>query len=47
VFEKNLKVLPTFALTRAQWAPDVLLFEAAVDGKTVLSAGRVLFGSTR
>ena len=41
VFEKNLKVLPTFALTRAQWAPDVLGSAEAFD------VGTAVHGSQR
>ncbi|MDR6910753.1 acyl dehydratase [Rhodococcus fascians] len=36
VFEKNLRVLPTFGLTLAQWAPDVLGAAGAFDVRTAL-----------
>ena len=41
VFERDLKVLPTFALTLAQWAPDVLGSAGAFD------VGTALHGSQR
>ncbi|CAM5643731.1 3-alpha,7-alpha,12-alpha-trihydroxy-5-beta-cholest-24-enoyl-CoA hydratase [Streptomyces pilosus] len=48
VFERNLRVLPTFALTLAQWAPDVLAGlgafgrETALHGAQRLTVRRVL-----
>ncbi len=36
VFEKNLRVLPTFALTLAQWAPDELGSRGGFDTTTAL-----------
>ncbi|TNM42042.1 enoyl-CoA hydratase [Nocardioides albidus] len=41
VFERDLRVLPTFALTLAQWAPDVLGSAGAFD------VGTALHGSQR
>lgn len=41
VFERDLRVLPTFALTLAQWAPDVLGAAGAFD------VGTALHGSQR
>lgn len=42
VFEDRLRVLPTFALTLAQWAPDVLGGAGAFDVTTALHGGQVL-----
>src|SRR5699024_7151568 len=47
VFEEQLRVLPTFALTLAQWAPDVLanagaLGDRAVHGAQTLEVRRSL-----
>ncbi|TDD91040.1 enoyl-CoA hydratase [Actinomadura darangshiensis] len=36
VFEERLRVLPTFALTLAQWAPDALASAGAFDARTTL-----------
>jgi acyl dehydratase len=41
VFERDLRVLPTFALTLAQWAPDVLA------GQGAFGAAPALHGSQR
>ncbi|WP_223280859.1 MaoC/PaaZ C-terminal domain-containing protein [Streptomyces antnestii] len=41
VFERELRVLPTFALTLAQWAPDVLA------GKGAFGDGTALHGAQR
>lgn len=41
VFEKRLRVLPSFALTLAQWAPDVL------GGAGAFDVGRALHGAQR
>lgn len=38
VFEDRLRVLPTFGLTLAQWAPDVLADEGAFDNRAVHGA---------
>lgn len=35
VFEERLRVLPTFGLTLAQWAPDILAAEGAWDNRSV------------
>ncbi len=35
VFEKRLRVLPSFGLTLAQWAPDVLAKQGAFDNRAV------------
>ncbi|GAA4558463.1 MaoC/PaaZ C-terminal domain-containing protein [Planotetraspora kaengkrachanensis] len=42
VFEKRLRVLPTFALTRAQWAPDALGSLGAFDVRTTMHASQRL-----
>jgi len=42
VFEDRLRVLPTFALTLAQWAPDALGALGAFDTKTALHASQSL-----
>ncbi|QMV24679.1 enoyl-CoA hydratase [Streptomyces sp. SCUT-3] len=42
VFERGLRVLPTFALTLAQWAPDVLAAEGAFDTATALHGSQRL-----
>ncbi|MEO3784748.1 MaoC/PaaZ C-terminal domain-containing protein [Actinocorallia sp. B10E7] len=42
VFEEKLKVLPTFALTRAQWAPDVLGSAGAFDTGTAVHGSQRL-----
>src|SRR4051812_49924077 len=44
VFEERLRVLPTFALTRAQWAPDLLGAAGAFDGTTPLPRAQRLRG---
>ncbi|MEI3849587.1 MULTISPECIES: MaoC/PaaZ C-terminal domain-containing protein [unclassified Microbacterium] len=38
VFEDRLRVLPTFGLTLAQWAPDVLAGKGAFDARSVHGA---------
>ncbi|MFD4422948.1 MaoC/PaaZ C-terminal domain-containing protein [Agromyces sp. NPDC058484] len=38
VFEDRLRVLPTFGLTLAQWAPDILAAEGAWDDRSVHGA---------
>ena len=42
VFENRLRVLPTFALTLAQWAPDALGALGAFDTKTALHGSQTL-----
>lgn len=42
VFEDRLRVLPTFALTLAQWAPDALGSLGAFDTKTALHGSQQL-----
>lgn len=42
VFEERLRVLPTFALTLAQWAPDELGGRGAFDTKTALHGSQEL-----
>ncbi|MGI9206504.1 MAG: MaoC/PaaZ C-terminal domain-containing protein, partial [Rhodococcus sp. (in: high G+C Gram-positive bacteria)] len=42
VFEDRLRVLPTFALTLAQWAPDALGSLGAFDTKTALHGSQKL-----
>jgi acyl dehydratase len=42
VFEERLRVLPTFALTRAQWAPDVLGDAGAFDVTTAVHGAQRL-----
>ncbi|MFG2961004.1 MaoC/PaaZ C-terminal domain-containing protein [Streptomyces sp. NPDC048291] len=42
VFERGLRVLPTFALTLAQWAPDVLADRGAFGGATALHGAQRL-----
>lgn len=42
VFEQRLRVLPTFALTLAQWAPDALGSRGAFDTKTALHGSQEL-----
>lgn len=42
VFEDRLRVLPTFALTLAQWAPDELGSRGAFDTKTALHGSQQL-----
>jgi acyl dehydratase len=42
VFERRLRVLPTFALTLAQWAPDVLAGRGAWDVATALHGAQRL-----
>lgn len=42
VFEKQLRVLPTFALTLAQWAPDLLGESGAFDTSTALHGAQRL-----
>jgi acyl dehydratase len=42
VFERRLRVLPTFALTLAQWAPDVLAGQGAWDVATALHGSQRL-----
>jgi acyl dehydratase len=42
VFERRLRVLPTFALTLAQWAPDVLAGRDAWDVATALHGAQQL-----
>lgn len=42
VFERDLRVLPTFALTLAQWAPDVLGAAGAFDVTTALHGSQRL-----
>ncbi|MFC4604013.1 MaoC/PaaZ C-terminal domain-containing protein [Rhodococcus kronopolitis] len=42
VFEDRLRVLPTFALTLAQWAPDELGGRGAFDTKTALHGSQEL-----
>lgn len=42
VFEDRLRVLPTFALTLAQWAPDELGSRGAFDTKTALHGSQNL-----
>ncbi|GAA1297675.1 3-alpha,7-alpha,12-alpha-trihydroxy-5-beta-choles t-24-enoyl-CoA hydratase [Planotetraspora silvatica] len=42
VFEKRLRVLPTFALTKAQWAPDTLGSLGAFDIRTTMHASQRL-----
>ncbi|WP_137723070.1 MaoC/PaaZ C-terminal domain-containing protein [Prescottella subtropica] len=42
VFEERLRVLPTFALTLAQWAPDELGSRGAFDTKTALHGSQEL-----
>ncbi|OLT31677.1 enoyl-CoA hydratase [Actinomadura sp. CNU-125] len=42
VFEKNLRVLPTFALTLAQWAPDELGPAGAFDMSTAVHGSQRL-----
>ena len=42
VFEDRLRVLPTFALTLAQWAPDALGALGAFDTKTALHGSQSL-----
>ena len=42
VFEKRLRVLPTFALTKAQWAPDTLGSLGAFDMRTTMHASQRL-----
>ncbi len=42
VFERCLRVLPTFALTLAQWAPDALAARGAWDVGTAVHAGQRL-----
>ncbi|MFD4181356.1 MaoC/PaaZ C-terminal domain-containing protein, partial [Rhodococcus sp. NPDC058514] len=42
VFEEKLRVLPTFALTLAQWAPDELGSRGAFDTKTALHGSQEL-----
>lgn len=38
VFEERLRVLPTFGLTLAQWAPDILAEQGAFDNRAVHGA---------
>ncbi|GIH71397.1 MaoC/PaaZ C-terminal domain-containing protein [Sphaerimonospora thailandensis] len=42
VFEERLRVLPTFALTQAQWAPDVLGSLGAFDIRTAVHGSQRL-----
>lgn len=42
VFERELRVLPTFALTLAQWAPDVLAAQGAFGRATALHGAQRL-----
>jgi len=42
VFEERLRVLPTFALTLAQWAPDVLASAKAFDSRRALHVSQRL-----
>lgn len=42
VFEKNLRVLPTFALTLAQWAPDELGSRGGFDTTTALHGSQTM-----
>ncbi|RFU20557.1 MaoC/PaaZ C-terminal domain-containing protein [Geodermatophilus marinus] len=42
VFEERLRVLPTFALTLAQWAPDALGSQAAFDVRTAVHGSQRL-----
>lgn len=42
VFERRLRVLPTFALTLAQWAPDVLAARGAWDVATAVHGAQRL-----
>ena len=42
VFEERLRVLPTFALTRAQWAPDALGASGAFDTATAVHGSQRL-----
>lgn len=42
VFEEHLRVLPTFALTRAQWAPDALGALGAFDTATAVHGSQRL-----
>jgi len=42
VFEERLRVLPTFALTRAQWAPDALGSAGAFDPTTAVHGSQRL-----
>jgi acyl dehydratase len=42
VFEQRLRVLPTFALTRAQWAPDALGSAGAFDVTTAVHGAQRL-----
>lgn len=42
VFEERLRVLPTFALTRAQWAPDVLGSAGGFDTATAVHGSQRL-----
>ncbi|SEG87373.1 N-terminal half of MaoC dehydratase [Thermomonospora echinospora] len=42
VFEERLRVLPTFALTRAQWAPDALGSAGAFDVTTAVHGSQRL-----
>jgi len=41
VFEDRLRVLPTFGLTLAQWAPDVLAAAGAFDTRSVHASQRI------
>lgn len=42
VFEERLRVLPTFALTLSQWAPDALGFTGAFDIRTAVHGSQRL-----
>src|SRR3954463_5554224 len=42
VFEERLRVLPTFALTLAQWAPDALGARGAFDTRTAVHGSQRL-----
>jgi acyl dehydratase len=42
VFERRLRVLPTFALTLAQWAPDALGSQGAFDVRTAVHGAQRL-----
>lgn len=42
VFEERLRVLPTFALTLAQWAPDALGSQGAFDTRTAVHGSQRL-----
>src|SRR3954468_14429902 len=42
VFEERLRVLPTFTLTQAQWAPDVLGSAGAFDVTTTIHGAQRL-----